>query len=167
MRSTARSGEDERAASNGDTAGVVAPPPLLFFVAILAGLALHLLFRLALLPPRLAIALGAPIVVGSLVLGIWAMREFRRAGTPVPVSEPSTALVTAGPYRFSRNPIYLALSLLHLGIAIWANSAWLLLALAAVLVVMTHGVIAREERYLERKFGKPYLDYKAAVRRWL
>ena len=151
----------------GDIAGVVAPPPLLYLAAIAVGVILQLLVRVTVVPPRLAVVLGAPLVLGALVLGAKAMREFQRAGTPVPTREPTVALVTTGPYRFSRNPIYLSMSILHLGIAIWANSAWLLLTLAAVLIVMSRGVIAREERYLERRFGKPYLDYKAAVRRWL
>jgi protein-S-isoprenylcysteine O-methyltransferase Ste14 len=163
----ARQGGSGHAPSAGATAGVVAPPPLIYLVAILVGVALHLFVRVALVPPRIAAVVGAPLVLGSILLGIWAMREFDRAGTPVPVREPTVALVTAGPYRFSRNPIYVALSLLHLGTAVWVNSAWLLLTLVAALIVMAQGVIAREERYLERKFGKPYLEYMAAVRRWL
>jgi len=75
-------------------------------------------------------------------------------------------IVRTGPYRFSRNPIYLAFSLLHLGISLWVNSAWLLSTLALAITVMTYLVIPREERYLERRFGEDYLQYKAVVRRW-
>jgi len=92
--------------------------------------------------------------------------KFRAAGTAVPANKPTTAIVRTGPYRFSRNPIYLAFSLLQLGIAIWVNSLWLLATLAVALALI-HVVIAREERYLERKFGAEYLAYKASVRRWL
>ena len=76
-------------------------------------------------------------------------------------------IVRTGPYRVSRNPIYLAMSVLHLGVAIWANSAWLVATLAVAVALMAIVVVAREERYLEERFGADYLDYKASVRRWL
>jgi protein-S-isoprenylcysteine O-methyltransferase Ste14 len=76
-------------------------------------------------------------------------------------------IVRTGPYRFSRNPIYLAFSLLQLGIAIWVNSVWLLATLVGAVALIHSIVIQREEHYLERKFGAGYLDYKASVRRWL
>jgi protein-S-isoprenylcysteine O-methyltransferase Ste14 len=75
--------------------------------------------------------------------------------------------VRTGPFRYSRNPIYLAFSLLHLGIAIWLNSLWLLATLVVAVALMDFVVIRKEERYLERRFGAEYLDYKASVRRWL
>jgi protein-S-isoprenylcysteine O-methyltransferase Ste14 len=78
-----------------------------------------------------------------------------------------TAIVRTGPYRFSRNPIYLAFSVFQLGIAIWVNSLWLLATLAGALALIHYVVIPREEQYLERRFGAEYLDYKASVRRWL
>lgn len=93
--------------------------------------------------------------------------KFRAAGTPVPGNKPTTAIVRAGPYRFSRNPIYLAFSLLQLGIAIWVNSLWLVATLVPAHAVMAWIVVPREERYLERAFGAEYLAYKSAVRRWI
>lgn len=96
-----------------------------------------------------------------------SVRKFRAAGTPVPGNKPTTAIVRSGPYRFSRNPIYLAFSLLQLGIAIWVNGLWLVATLIAAIAIMSYVVIPREERYLDKKFGAEYLDYKNSVRRWL
>ena len=84
-----------------------------------------------------------------------------------PGSGTTTAIVRTGPYRFSRNPIYLAFSILQLGVACWVNSAWLIATLLAAVGLMASVVIPREERYLARRFGAEYLDYKRSVRRWL
>jgi len=92
---------------------------------------------------------------------------FRRAGTSVPTQTPTTALVIRGLYHYSRNPIYIALSLVHLGVAVAVDSPWIAATLPIVLIVIRYGVIAREEAYLEAKFGQAYRDYKARVRRWL
>jgi protein-S-isoprenylcysteine O-methyltransferase Ste14 len=97
----------------------------------------------------------------------WAFARFIRAGTNIPTNRPTTALVTAGPYRFSRNPIYIALTLLYLGIALAVDSAWIAGLIVPVLIAIRYGVIAREESFLEQKFGAAYRDYKARVRRWL
>ena len=150
-----------------DHAGVVAPPPLIYLVGILLGWGLQALRPAPFLPPALARGIGIPLVAAALVLFVLSIREFRRARTSVRPDRPTTVIIRTGPYRFSRNPLYLALSLLHLGIAAWANSAWLLVTLAFALSVMSAGVIAREERYLERKFGEEYRRYRAVVRRWL
>ncbi len=90
-----------------------------------------------------------------------------RAGTSIKPTVPTTALVTTGPFRFSRNPLYVSVTLFYLGIAIAARSLWALALLLVVLVVMQRGVIDREERYLERRFGADYLRYKERVRRWI
>jgi protein-S-isoprenylcysteine O-methyltransferase Ste14 len=97
----------------------------------------------------------------------YSIRQFRTAGTPVPGNKPTTAIVRTGPYRFSRNPIYLAFFALHLGLAIWVNSLWLVAMLIATVAVIAVVVVAREERYLTGRFGPEYLEYKASVRRWL
>ena len=111
--------------------------------------------------------LGVPLVAVALVLFSYSVAKFRVAGTPVPARKPTTVIVRTGPYRFSRNPIYLAFSVFQLGIAIWVNSVWLLATLLAAVALTNYVVIRREEQYLERKFGAQYLDYKASVRRWL
>jgi protein-S-isoprenylcysteine O-methyltransferase Ste14 len=85
----------------------------------------------------------------------------------VPARKPTTVIVRTGPYRLSRNPIYLAFSLFQLGIAIWANSLWLVATLVGAVALIHYLVIPREEQHLERRFGTEYLDYKRSVRRWL
>ncbi len=116
-------------------------------------------------------AFGTPLGIGVVLLALllfWvSVREFRAAGTSVRGNQPTNAIVSSGPYRFSRNPIYVSFSLLQLGIALWVHSLWVVLTLLGSLTLMTLVVIAREERYLEGKFGPAYLDYKASVRRWL
>ena len=112
-------------------------------------------------------SLGAVLVVAALLLFGSSVQRFRAAGTPVPARKPTTAIVRTSPYHFSRNPIYLAFSLLQLGIALWVNSWWLVATLAAAVALIHWVVVPREERYLEARFGAAYLDYKAAVRRWL
>ncbi len=145
----------------------VVRPPLIYLLAITGGLMLGFARPLAFLPSGLELPLGSAIVSGSVVLFFSSVRTFRAAGTPVPGNRPTTAIVRSGPYRFSRNPIYLAFSLLQLGIAAWTNNLWLVAALIAAIALMTMVVIPREEQYLERKFGTEYLDYKASVRRWV
>jgi protein-S-isoprenylcysteine O-methyltransferase Ste14 len=136
-------------------------------MALVVGVLLNLAAPLPFAPRTLAAPLGASLVVAAIALFYFSVAKFRAAGTPVPARKPTTAIVRIGPYRFSRNPIYLAFSVFQLGIAIWVNSLWLLVTLAAALALMHYVVIPREEQYLERKFGAEYLDYKASVRRWL
>jgi protein-S-isoprenylcysteine O-methyltransferase Ste14 len=142
-------------------------PPLIFLASIVAGLALHWAWPRPLLSGVSARPLGIVFIAAAVLLFGYSAKLFRAAGTPVPARKPTTAIVKAGPYRISRNPIYLAFSLLQLGIAIWAGSWWLVLTLAGAVAILNAVVIPREERYLEAKFGAEYRDYKAAVRRWL
>ena len=142
-------------------------PPLVYLISIAMGALIQLAAPLPFLPRTLALPLGASLVVLALGLFAYSVAKFRAAGTPVPARKPTTAIVRTGSYRFSRNPIYLAFSLLQLGIAAWANSLWLLATLAGAVALIHFVVIPREEQYLERRFGAQYLDYKASVRRWL
>jgi protein-S-isoprenylcysteine O-methyltransferase Ste14 len=144
-----------------------ARPPLVYLVSIAIGWSLELAWPFPFLPRGIAPALGSLLVVAAVALFIFSVRRFQAAGTPVPGNRPTTAIVRTGPYRFSRNPIYLAFTLLQLGIAAWVNGLWLIATLIAAIALMTSIVIPREERYLERKFGAEYLDYKARVRRWI
>jgi len=142
-------------------------PPLVYLTSLVSGAVIQLARPLPFLPGRLAMPLGVPLVVIAVALFAYSVSTFRAAGTPVPARKPTTIIVRTGPYRFSRNPIYLAFSLVQLGIAIWANSVWLLATLGGAVVLIHCVVIPREEQYLERKFGAQYLAYKASVRRWL
>ena len=142
-------------------------PPLVYLASLVIGALLQLAMPLPFLPHTLTAALGVPLIVGAVALFSYSVAKFRAAGTPVPARKPTTVIVQTGPYRYSRNPIYLAFSLFQLGIAIWVNSAWLLATLVGAVALIHFVVIRREEQYLERRFGSQYLDYKASVRRWL
>ncbi len=145
----------------------LARPPLVYLVALLIGVGLDFVRPARWLPAKLGAWIGVPILIAALALFVSSIRRFKAADTPVPGNEPTTAIVKSGPYRFSRNPIYLAFSLLVLGVACALNSLWLLGTLAAAVSLMSFVVIPREERYLERRFGAEYLGYKAKVGRWL
>jgi len=138
-----------------------------YLISLVSGAVIQLATPFPFLHGTLAVPLGAPLVVLAIALFSYSVAKFRAAGTPVPARKPTTVIVRTGPYRFSRNPIYLAFSLLQLGIAIWVNSLWLLATLVGAVALIHSIVIPREEQYLERRFGAEYLDYKASVRRWL
>ena len=150
-----------------DTAGVIAPPPLIYLAGLVLGLILTAFVPTAFLPRPAAIAAGVVMFAIGLWLALWGARTMRRAGTAIRPDVPTTALVTAGPFRLSRNPLYVSLTLAYAGIAVAARSLWALAFLIGVLAVVRVGVITREEYYLERKFGADYLRYKARVRRWI
>ena len=152
------------------TAGVVARPPILFLAALLAGFAADRLVPIAFpaaVPALLAWVAGGALVAGGLALAASGIGNFTRAGTPVPTTEPTRALVTTGIHRLSRNPIYVGLFLIYGGIGIAARIPWILILAVPLAIVMRHGVVAREEAYLERRFGDAYRDYRARTRRWL
>ena len=142
-------------------------PPVVYLGSTALGLVLHLVWPARLLPPSLNTPLGAMVTLLAVALFVSAVRTFRTAGTPIPGNRPTTTIVRTGLYRFSRNPIYFAFSLLQLGLALWVNSLALLMTLVPAVALMWLVVIPREERYLEARFPSEYLRYKASVRRWL
>ncbi|GAC1375749.1 MAG: isoprenylcysteine carboxylmethyltransferase family protein [Ktedonobacteraceae bacterium] len=150
-----------------DKPGVVAPPPLIYAIAFLASLLLHARKPLPFLPALPRNVLGASLIGAAGTIIFFAAREMRRAGTNINPELPATALVSAGPYQFTRNPLYLSLTLLYAGLTTLFNTLWGILLLPTLLLIMQRGVIQREERYLEGKFGATYTEYKARVRRWL
>ncbi len=145
----------------------IARPPLVYLGSIALGLVLHFARPLSLRSRGVSPLFGVLLILVAIGLFVSAARTFRVAGTPVPGNRPTTTIVRTGPYRFSRNPIYLAFSLLQLGIALWVNSLWLVVTLLAAVAVMSLVVIPKEEWYLERRFPAEYPPYKASVRRWL
>ena len=158
----------ESAPSAPDDANVRFFPPLAYAAPMAVGLGLHLVLSDRVLPQGwVQLAAGLPLMFASGLLAVWASVTMRRAGTTVDVYSSTTALVVGGPFRFSRNPLYLSLTGLYLGIAVSVNALWVVVLLPAALVSITFGVIAREESYLERKFGAGYVSYKSRVRRWL
>ena len=150
-----------------DTPGILAPPPLIFAAALLLGWLLGLVVPVPALPAAIAPWVGLVLVIAGMAIAIAALWAFRHARTAVDPYRPSTALVRSGPFARSRNPIYIALILLSLGLALLANVLWCVLLLPPAVAVLRRGVIAREEAYLERRFGDDYRDYRATTRRWL
>lgn len=153
--------------TKNDTPGVVAPPPIIYLCGLALAFALDWIWPIALLPATVQYAVGIPLIVLGFSVIALAFLRFRRAGTNIEPYKPTTAIVTDGLYGISRNPIYAAMTVIALGIAITADNAWVVLMLVPTLAVMRTGVIAREERYLESKFGDDYRRYKASVRRWI
>ncbi len=150
-----------------DRAAVPVPPPLLFFGCLAAGFLLEFLSpsRPVGWPGYQAIAGGLVAVSGFLALG--AFRALRKSWTPFDPWRPTVMIIREGPFRYSRNPLYLALLLLLIAAALLAGSLWLILAVPVLLFLLDAFAIRPEEEYLERKFGDVYRDYKASVRRWI
>ena len=153
--------------SKTDNPGVIAPPPLIFLGGLAAGYITNSFWTWP-------VDLGAAqtwIGIGMIAVGLgfsgWSVIEFTRHGTHPDPRHPTTAIVKSGPFRWSRNPIYVAFTLMHLGISLWAANAWMLVAVIPALALIRYGVIAREERYLMDKFGEEYETYRRVVRRWL
>ena len=137
-------------------------------LAVIAGLALNWLVPSPFLPADLPPGgLGAMVFFLALALVAWAIVTIARAGSNVPTNLPTTTIVETGPYRFTRNPIYLGMCLGLIGLAIAFDNLWLLMMLVPFALVIRYGVVAREEVYLERKFGDVYRGYRSRVRRWL
>ena len=151
-----------------DNANVVVRPPVLWILLVAAGIGLDYLFPLPFMPEGFPEPwVGGGIWLAGFALAVIAIRQFRRAGTEVQTHTPTAMIVDAGVFAFSRNPIYLGAHIGTVGVAIAFNSLWILSTLAPFYLVIRYGVVAREEAYLERKFGDAYLAYKARVRRWL
>ncbi len=150
-----------------DNAAVIAPPLLIFGFILALGISADFFLPVWSLDLWGRVIAFPVFVVPGLALAIRTFPRFREAGTTVNPYGSVSAIIRNGPFRFTRNPLYVALCLFHIGIALGFGGLFSLLALAPVLVIMHFGVILREESYLGRKFGQDYLDYKAEVRRWL
>lgn len=150
-----------------DLPGVMALPPLVYAAGLLVGFGLDLVLPGPSISGSLRFVLGSVIVVAGMVLAAAFFRAFHRAGTPVDVRKPASALVTHGPFRLTRNPGYLSLALIYAGVAILGDAVWAFASLVPTLLVIDRGVIRREERYLRRKFGDEYVRYASQTRRWL
>ena len=150
-----------------DTLGPVLHP-LLFPVGVLVvGLLLQHFVPFAGMPHALTLPLGTLFLALGAAFMIGGARSFRRAGTSPNPTRPTTALVSDGLYRFTRNPMYVGISLVYTGLALLFHSAWALLLVVLVVGLLDVAVIRREERFLEARFGAAYTDYKRRVRRWL
>ena len=151
-----------------DSAKVTFPPPLVYLGFLFIGLVADRVMPWSLdLPPLVRAALAIPFLIVGAGLPMAANGLFRRAGTEVKPWKSVSAIVDKGVYAFTRNPMYLGMALLYIGLALTFESLGALILLPVVIFVIRTQVIAREERYLEAKFGEAYRAYKARVRRWL
>jgi protein-S-isoprenylcysteine O-methyltransferase Ste14 len=151
-----------------DRSNAIIRPPIALLIAFGLGLAFDWLYPLPFVPASIPRVLtGGAVFAAGLALAIWAIVTIRRAGTEVETTKPTTAIVSGGPFRFTRNPIYSGMLLGLAGLAVGFDTLWILGTLILFYLVIRYGVIAREEAYLERKFGDAYLGYKSQVRRWL
>jgi protein-S-isoprenylcysteine O-methyltransferase Ste14 len=168
MSSGAAAAPSDGAAAS-DVAGVVTLPPFIFLGFLAAATVLEAVVPLPVAAefPAARHVSGAVLGVVALVIIFQAAGRFRAAGTNIPPSLPTTALVTEGIYTRTRNPFYLGSTLVYCGLAVAAGSLWGIVLLLPLLWVINVGVIAREERYLDRKFGQAYRTYKGRVRRWI
>jgi protein-S-isoprenylcysteine O-methyltransferase Ste14 len=154
--------------SSADAANLgLVRPPFVYLASIALGLVVHYAWPVRFVPPTDNTPVGVMLTLLAVGLFVAAVRTFRAAGTPIPGNQPTTAIVRRGPYRFSRNPIYLAFSLFQLGLSVWVNSLGLLITLIPAVAIMALVVIPREEHYLEARFPSEYSSYRARVRRWL
>lgn len=159
-------GSDAAPGGAPDHADVAFHPPFLLLACLAAGFGLRWVLPAGYLPAGLADVAGPVLVAAALALFAWAVVTMRSGGASVPTNLPTACMVVTGPYRWSRNPIYLAMVGLVAGTGIWANSLWFLGLAAVMVVLLNRGVIVREEAYLTRKFGDAYLHYRSSVRRW-
>jgi protein-S-isoprenylcysteine O-methyltransferase Ste14 len=150
-----------------DSSGVMLPPPFIYLVGLGIGWLLDAWYPLGRIPDTARWVLGGTLGVAGLGIMLSALRLMRRAGTAINPTKPTTRLVLAGPFRFTRNPLYLSLLLIYGAIAVLTNGIWGLVLLPAVIVTLQRVVISKEEAYLERRFGEEYRSYRARVRRWI
>ena len=150
-----------------DRPRIVAMPPLIFVACLVVGLGLHWLCPVSLLYRLPLRVLGGSLLGVAAALSISASAVMRKAGTNIRPDKPSTTVVTAGPFGFTRNPMYLSLCLLNTGIALLVGGLFPLLMTLVLAVILHSGVILREEQYLAKKFGADYDTYRRRVRRWI
>ena len=150
-----------------DNPGVLTAPPLIYLAGLLIGLGLEALWPIPVLSQSVQYTAGLAVMAVSFVFAAWGFRTFAKAKTHLDVYKPTLAIITTGPFRYSRNPLYVSLTMLYVGIAILVDGGWILAMVVPTLVIIHYGVIIREEAYLAAKFPDTYLPYKARVRRWL
>ena len=150
-----------------DHAGVAFHPPILLVTFLLLGFVLRAIVPLSFAPEQSVALIGPIIVAMSFAMFFWSIATMRRSGGSIPTGEPTDAIVLTGAYRYSRNPIYVSMVALLIGVGVWGNTLWLIGLAVMAAYLLWWGVISREEGYLERKFGSDYTSYKSQVRRWL
>jgi protein-S-isoprenylcysteine O-methyltransferase Ste14 len=154
-----------------DNPGLIMRPPFFLLIALGVALLLEWIAGLGFLPApsvgTLQFWAGVLVMVASFALAIIGIRAFRRAGTNVDPFQPALVLVTSGPYRFTRNPMYLGMVLFLLGFSLMLSLEWGLILVPVLWLAFDRMFVAREEAYLTRKFGEPYRAFLGRTRRWL
>ncbi len=150
-----------------ETAGVVAPPPLIYVAGFLLGWLLETRWPSASLPAPAADWIGWTLIAAGVAVVVWSIVAMARVKTSVNPYSPTAAIATSGPYAYSRNPIYAADIVIYIGFCAVFDMLWPLAILPLVVVAVHKGVVEREERYLQRRFGQLYVAYSSRVRRWM
>ena len=151
-----------------DSSNAIIRPPIAWILGFVVGLAFDRLYPLQFVPLSIPAGwVGGLVFAMAFALAMWGIVAITKAGSRVETTVPTTAIVETGPYRFTRNPIYMGFFLGLIRLAIGFDSLWVLAMLVPFYVVIRYGVVAREEAYLERKFGDIYRGYRSRVRRWL
>lgn len=150
-------------------AGVHFPPPLVYLLGLVAGWLLQRWIPWSITAgySRVRLDIAALFALAYVALFASALMAFRRARTTLIPNRPATAFVTVGPFRWTRNPMYLSLACLYLAVALWLDTWWAVVLLAVVILIIDRAVIAREERYLTSAFPGEYDAYRSRVRRWI
>ena len=152
---------------SNNSPGIKVPPPLFYLVGFLFAYAINRFYPIPMCGYPLSVILALLFLIPSAVIGLWSLLEFWHAKTNLRPYKPSSFLVVIGPYRITRNPMYLSLTLLYIGLGLMLHIAWTFIFLPAIIFIMHVYVIRREESYLESRFGEQYRSYKKMVRRWL
>jgi protein-S-isoprenylcysteine O-methyltransferase Ste14 len=150
-----------------DNPGVIAFPPLIWLVNAVISVLVHLFVRVPILSYSICLICGIVLSILAPTLALSALITMKSAGTNVDPAKPALTIVRAGPFRFTRNPMYLALCLVQVALGFFLNDWITLLFVVPLALIFHYGVVLREERYLTAKFGAPYLQYKREVRRWI
>jgi len=156
---------------DNESPGVIFPPPLILLTFLAAGSLLQFIFPLSLLAPFSVGSLqfygGLAIMLSGIGLAIWGVRTFSKAGTNVATHQAALLVVVGGPYKFTRNPMYMGMQILLVGVGIMFSSEWFLLLWPVFFIILRFGVVAREERYMKDKFGEQYVALLNNTRRWI
>ena len=154
--------------ANDDNPGIIAFPPLIWLVgAVISALVHFFLIRVPIMSYSASLVCGIALIILAPTLALSALVSMKTAGTNVDPAKPALTIVRGGPFRFTRNPMYLALCLLQIALGFFLNDWITLLFVIPLALILHYGVILREERYLTAKFGEPYLELKRDVHRWL
>jgi protein-S-isoprenylcysteine O-methyltransferase Ste14 len=150
-----------------DNPRVSAFPPLIWLLNAAVSVLVHLFIPVPIMSYSICLVCGIVCIILAPTLALSALRTMKAAGTNVHPSEPALVIVREGPFRFTRNPMYLALCLVQVALGFFLNDWITLLFVVPLALIFHYGVVLREERYLAAKFGEPYLQYKREVRRWI